>query len=322
LGIDKIGEMDMHHEIAHPTISCITGISPVHTDKEHMGSLNNLISQKRRIIEHLPKTGVAILNHDNEYILKMLPYTKAKVLWYGSTPDCDMYVDTNSIKVDLWGTSANFHIKNQVTFKTIKLKTQLIGTHHVYNIMCSYLICQSALPNIDILEQFTDILSKIKPLSGRMSIEKGPLNTILLNDSLRANPESTNSGLMTLKTIPYFKGRKIAVIGEMGELENPESEHKKTGNLLAQLNFDLVVCIGTLRKHTVDEGILRGLPQEKIIYAKDVFEAAEILRKNLKKGDLWYLKGSLLRNYKRIIKLLNNEKVCCNAIICPYSHCK
>ena len=81
------------------------------------------------------------------------------------------------------------------------------------------------------------------------------------------------------------------------------------------------MCIGPLRKHTLDSAIENGFPKEKIGYAEDVFEAAEKLKKILKQHDLWYLKGSLLRNYKRIVQLLNGEKVCCDKVLCPYEHC-
>ena len=147
------------------------------------------------------------------------------------------------------------------------------------------------------------------------------MNTILLNDSLRANPHSTNAGLKTLEMIEYSTGKKIAVIGEMGELEHPEQEHKKTGELLAKLKIDFVIGIGPLRKYTIDEAIKQGFPKEKTAYAEDVFQASELLKSTLQSGDLWYLKGSLLRNYKRIIQLLNNEKICCSQVMCPYEHC-
>ncbi len=94
--------------------------------------------------------------------------------------------------------------------------------------------------------QFINALSRIKPLPGRMSIEKGPLETLLLNDSLRANPASTKSGLETLSKITYTKGRKISVLAEMGELEQPEEEHAKKITLLKNLNIDFAITIGNL----------------------------------------------------------------------------
>lgn len=321
LGIDHPGEMDQHHEIANPTIACITGISAVHTDAEHMGSIETLIKEKRRIIEHLPKEGTAILNHNNEYTLGMEKYTKATVQWFGMTPDCTMWTDPKSIKLTLDGTSAICYLNEGNTSRAINLKTGLIGAFHFYNIMNAYLMIRKAVPDQDITEVFIEVIKDMKPLPGRMSIEEGPLGTVLINDSLRASPDSTKAGLESLELMQYKKGRKIAVIGEMGELAEPEKEHRKTGAQLATMHFDYVLCIGPLRKFTMEEAVKKGFPKEKIGYAQDVFEAATILKNTLQKQDLWYLKGSLLRNYNRILKLLRGEKVCCDAVICPYEHC-
>ena len=321
LGIDHPGEMDQHHEIASPTISCVTGISAVHTDEEHMGSMETLIREKRRIIEKLPASGTAILNHDNEYTRGMATYTKAQVQWFGMTSDCTMWTDPKSIKLTLEGTSAICYLNDRNTSRAIEVKTGLIGAFHFYNIMNAYLMVRAAIPDQDITEVFVKIVKDMKPLPGRMSIEEGPLGTVLLNDSLRASPGSTQAGLESLELMQYKKGRKIAVIGEMGELKEPEKEHRKTGTQIALMNFDYVLCIGPLRKYTMEEAVKQGFPETKIGYAKDVFEAAKILKNTLTKNDLWYLKGSLLRNYNRILKLLRGEKVCCNAVLCPYEHC-
>lgn len=316
LGVDHPGEMAHHLEIAKPNIGIITGISPVHTDKDHMGSLEILIAEKRKLIEALPKTGIAILNFDDLNVRNMAPFTKAKVEWYDSDSTSDMYVDRESIQVSLEGTQAIFHYKGQ----TFEIKTKLIGIYHVQNLMAAYLVMMAIQPNAT-PAQFNQILSQVIPLRGRMSLDKGPLQTFLLNDSLRANPASTIAGLDTLNKIAYTQGKTIAVLGEMGELENPEEEHKKTGLQIAKMKLDYVLVIGPLRKFTIDEAIKNGFPQDKISYAADVFEAAEKLKQILKPNDLWYLKGSLLRNYKRIVQILNGEEVCCHEVLCPYEHC-
>ena len=316
LGIDHPGEMAYHLEIAHPDVACITGISPVHTDRDHMGSLTVLIQEKRKLIEALPENGTAVLNHDDEMVKQMASHTKASIKWYGSTKECDIFVYPNTINVSLEGTSADFSIRG----KRFLIKTGLIGLHHAETIMASYLLAQSVVAS-DILDSFCTTVARITPLRGRMSVEKGPMNTTLLNDSLRANPQSTDSGLQTLEMIKFAEGKKIAVIGEMGELEHPEDEHRKTGELLSKLDIDFVIGIGPMRKYTINSAIQHGFPREKIAYSEDVFQAATLLKSVLKPGDLWYLKGSLLRNYKRIVQLLNNEEICCKRVMCPYEHC-
>ena len=317
LGIDQPGEMDYHLQIAKPTIGIVTGISPVHTDYDHLGSLENLIKEKRKLIEILPDDGFAILNADDENVKTMSQHTKAKIIFYGTNNDLNVYVDKKTVEVSLDGTS----FKLSDGGESYEVTTGLIGVHHIYTLMAGYCLLKATQASTNFQKKFLDTATTLKPLRGRMSLEKGPLNTVLLNDSLRANPGSTKAGLETLEKIEYTNGRKIAVIGEMGELADPTHEHKKTGIELAKLKLDYVLCIGPLRKYTLQTAIENGFPKEKIGYAEDVFGAAEQLRKILKPHDLWYLKGSLLRNYKRIVQLLNGEDVCCNRVLCPYEHC-
>lgn len=343
LGVDHIGEMDKHLEIVKPHISVITGISPVHTDKEHFGSIENLIAEKRKLIEKLTPNDFAILNYDDENVRKMSSYTKAKIIFYGSdTNHCQFYYDKNSVKITLSGTHFKLFSTNFNHFQSIS--TKLIGLHHSSNLTAVYAVLKTLFPKDKKIDSiFKKTVFNLKPLRGRMNIEKGPMGTILLNDSLRANPKSTDEGIKTFYKInidknnfqlnychPEFiseshknyKPKKIAVLGVMGELYDPVTEHKKTAQTLIDFPPDIIIGVGNYRKYTIDELIKLGFPKEKALFAKDVFEAAEILKKIIHPCDFIYLKSSLLRNLWRIIKILKGEKICCHEEFCPYSHCK
>ncbi|MGB9883282.1 MAG: Mur ligase family protein [Microgenomates group bacterium] len=322
LGIDHPCEMDKHLEIVNPHISVITGLSTVHTDKEHFGSIKKYHLEKRKIIEKLTKNDFAILNYDDENVRKMAGFTKAKVIFYGSDKNhCQFYFDKNSIKVSFEGTS--FKLNSTDLNRPQLVSTKLIGLHHPYNITAVYAILKILFPKkTDLNSIFLKKVSELKSLRGRMNIEKGPKQTIILNDSLRANPKSTDEGIKTFYSIKYNQGKKIAILGVMGELYDPILEHKKTAKTLLQYPPDIVIGVGDYRKYTIDQLIKLGFPKNKAFFAKDVFQAAEILKKLIKPGDFLYLKSSLLRNLWRIVKILNGEKVCCDNELCPYEHCK
>jgi len=326
LGVDHPFEMNSHLEIVRPNIGVITGISPVHTDKEHFGSLENLILEKRKLIETLPSDGYAILNGDDEYVRKMAPFTKANIIFYGRNSTNDIYA--SDINVSLNGTFFTLNIKktidSDVRENQIPISTQLIGPYHIYTIMSSLitLIAVQKITHIhDFIYKYIKTIESIRPLKGRMSVENGPMNTTLLDDSLRANPTSTSSGLTTLSAI-HHKNQKIAVLAEMGELQEPEKEHKKIGELLAHLAIDRVVLIGSLHKYTREKAIQNGFNTQSILWTENVLEAANILKTIIHQGDLIYLKGSLLRHIERVPMILNGEKVKCKTGLCPfYHHC-
>ena len=66
-GIDHKGEMDKHLALVKPQVVVITGITPVHSDKNLLGSLEGIIKEKSKLIEALAGKDWAILNFDNQY---------------------------------------------------------------------------------------------------------------------------------------------------------------------------------------------------------------------------------------------------------------
>lgn len=330
LGIDRRGEMSRHLEIVKPFISIVTGISAVHSDAEHLGSLENIVSEKRKILSALPATGYAILNADDEKVRNMASATTATIMYYGTHEQPGLKLaarQEGEVTIDQNGTTFTMVLELENLTLRQEIHSGLIGSHHVGNILGSFLAYyliekQFGLSLAQILEQFRKTLLDIKPLTGRMSLEQGPMGTILLNDALRANPASMLSGLETLKQFSS-DARKIAILGEMGELGDlAEAEHRKVGELLARLNLDLTLCIGPLQVFTAEEALKHGLGNDRVKAVPGVFEAVQILKETLRPGDVVYLKGSLLRHLERIILSLDGTKVGCTVVACPlYNQC-
>jgi UDP-N-acetylmuramoyl-tripeptide--D-alanyl-D-alanine ligase len=328
LGIDKVNEMDLHLEIVRPKIAIVTGVSAVHSDKEHLGSVANIVKEKSKLIQALPKDGYAILNWDDENVRGMAELTKAKVIFFGTdAKTCQVYFDVNRIELTLAGTSGVIHSElGKDSF--LQISTKLIGKHQFYNIAAAYAAFYSVctdnkqLQHEEIIEKFLNILQTINPLKGRLNFEEGPLGITVLNDSLRANPVSTKAGLEILADI-LVDARKIAILGEMGELgELAESSHADIGRMIATTKPDYFVCIGPLHKYTIMAAVENGFAEKNAIYAENPLQAAEKLSAILQKGDLVYLKGSLLRHLERVMMKLNGEEVNCNVTSCPfYNRC-
>ena len=70
-GIDRIGEMDFHLFVARPNIAVVTGITPVHADSAHLGSLENIIKEKGELAAAVPKNGWVIINWDDQHARKI-----------------------------------------------------------------------------------------------------------------------------------------------------------------------------------------------------------------------------------------------------------
>jgi len=328
-GIDQVGEMNKHLQIAKPNVVIVTGITGVHTDSEHLGSLENLIAEKRKLVECLKEDDYAILNYDDENVRNMATHTKAKVVFFGSDPSkCAITFNPQETKLSLNGTT--FEVTDQEEGLTFKLKTKLFGTQFVYNLMAAYLTyklieSRNESYKVVIIWQFEDIISKIQPLKGRMSFDK-IAGYEVLDDSLRSNPSSIKNGLETFTQIELNpEQRKILVLGEMGELGSSETEeHELLGKYISKMNqFEYYIGIGPLQELSINSAVKNGLNKDKTFYAKNAIEAGLALKQYLEKGDVIYLKGSLLRHMERIIMTISQEGVNCDVVSCPlYNSCR
>lgn len=310
-GIDHKKEMDFHLSLVKPKIAVLTGITPVHSDKEHLGSLESIILEKTKLVEAIPEDGLAIFNYDDQYSKKIGEDFKKRKKFYGINKRADIWAE--NVKISTEGTSFILHNKN---IKHI-INTQLLGFPSVHTCLVAYIIGNELKIND---EDIVKALSCLRPLKGRLSLESGPLGTIIFNDSLRANPVSTIAGL---KSFSEFSGKKIVVLGEMGELGDfEESSHRSVGKEVSKLKIDYLVGVGPLTKFVIDEALKNGFDRKKTYYAKDVLDASNNLRTIIKKNDLIYLKASLLRHLERILILLEGKEVCCDEIVCHrYQSC-
>jgi UDP-N-acetylmuramoyl-tripeptide--D-alanyl-D-alanine ligase len=103
---------------------------------------------------------------------------------------------------------------------------------------------------------------------------------VLVNDCYNANPISMRAALEHLATLG--SGRKVAVLGSMGEL-GPDSEgyHREIGALARSLGVETVIGVGEpARSYAPDE------------WAPDPEAAVEIADGLLGEGDRVLVKGS------------------------------
>jgi len=312
-GVDHKGEMPFHLSLVKPKIGILTGITPTHAQKDLLGSLEGITEEKGKLLESLPKDGLLIVNWDDESARKMAKKTQAKI-WRYSLEDPNVEFYAKDITINFSGTTFTLLSKDN---GDIKIKTGLIGQHFVQ--CCLAAVAVGLYQGLN-LKQIKEGLSKLKPLPGRLSIEKGPFDSVLLNDSLRANPASTLAGLKVLSTLKT-KGKRIAVLGEMGELGFfAKEEHRRIGKAVSRLKIDYLISVGPLQKLTAQSALKSGMKKNAVFYVEDVVKAASILKKILKKDDLFYLKGSLLKHLERILILLENKKVDCRVSSCHFYH--
>jgi UDP-N-acetylmuramoyl-tripeptide--D-alanyl-D-alanine ligase len=123
-----------------------------------------------------------------------------------------------------------------------------------------------------------------------MNIIEGINDSVIIDDSYNANPESVSRALEFLRS---QHGRRVALLGNMNELGDFEREgHERVGEIVAK-SADLLITVGELaNEHISRAALTNGMPKAAIKGFNNAAEAGEYLGKELKKGDIILVKGS------------------------------
>ena len=107
------------------------------------------------------------------------------------------------------------------------------------------------------------------------------------------------SMLVSYKT----SGRKIAVLGDMGELGSASLEgHEAAGRAAAQADVDKLVCVGELSGSIAEGARDAGLPEDRIACVPDASAAILELQGTLGRADVVLVKASHYMHLDRVVE--------------------
>ena len=127
----------------------------------------------------------------------------------------------------------------------------------------------------------------------------------MLDDTYNSSPESA---LAALNLLDEMSGRKVAVLGDMLELGPYEKQgHEMVGDRAAEV-CDELVAVGELAKMIADSASQAGMLASAVLWMPTVPEAIEVLRKELREGDVVLIKGSRGMHMERIVTALETNQ--------------
>lgn len=293
MGMRGLGQIAELCDIAEPDSGLITNVGETHM--ELLGSMENIGKAKAEIVEKLPAEGFAILNGDNEYVLKAAEKTNAKVVYFGLSDKCD-YCGSD-ITTTALGT--NFTCTEKATGKAVQVRLQLIGEHNVYNALSA--IAGAACYGIS-LEDSAKALATARLTGSRQEIIYiGDITFI--NDAYNASPASMEAALKTLAEAKKAakNARSIAVLADMLELGAiSEDAHRRVGSWAVENGTDLVLTYGDEAAYISDQVEKLG---GKAMHFANRQEASDKLRQLADAGDIILLKGSNSMQVGKMLEL-------------------
>jgi len=280
MGFYVPGEIAFLCDIALPQIGVVTNIGTVHA--ERAGSQEAIARGKAELVQALPPApeGVAILNFDDPWVRQMEEKTKARVFFYGLSPEAHLWAD----KVEglgLEGIRFRMHYQGE----TLHVRIPLIGRHSVHTALRAAAVgLVEGMNWQEILEGLSQGHTQLRLVAVRS--EGGAL---LLDDTYNASPESM---LAALNLLDELDGHKVAVLGDMLELGPYERGGHEMVGLRAGQVVDVLLTLGE-RAHIIAKAARRGNGKKKTIVEFDEFEPLlEWLKNNLTSKDVVLIKGS------------------------------
>ena len=304
LAADKAGDIGYLCNLVEPTIGVVTNIGDSHL--EFFGNKKKTTIEKRALIESLPREGRAILNFDDERVLGMAKFTKAKVVTYGLKKGAQ--ISAINILVDNNGTLFKLVYEGSV----IPVRIKMIGYSFVRAALAATAVGVAVgMDLVDIIQA----LQTWEPLAGRMRIIEGKNKMTIVDDSYNASLDSVINAIESMKLMKVA-GRKVAVLGSMWELgKMTKKDHIEAGKRAGRF-FDLLVCVEEFGDIIKQGAIKVGMKEENIL----VYDSTDLLLKDIDQiflsGDTVLVKGSQSKNrLEKLIKEIMKDSTLAEKIL-------
>ena len=310
MGISEFGEMDRLSTMANPDICVITNIGLCHL--ENLITRDGILKAKTESFAHLTPDGIAVLNGDDDKLCDKKVVNGKPAVFYGmekaakvaeteegqkTLAEKTVYA-TNVEAVGLTGTKATIHYPSKEAGEevTMEVTIPIAGEHNVYNALAAVSVARELGLTC---EEMKRGIESVQTLGGRSNlIHKNGIT--IIDDCYNANPVSMKASIDVLS---HTSGRKIAVLGDMGELGSNEKElHYGVGRAVAESGIDVLFAAGEL----AEQYALGAKLNEKceIHYFKTRGEMMPELQAYVQKGDTILVKASHFMEFPKVVSAL------------------
>jgi UDP-N-acetylmuramoyl-tripeptide--D-alanyl-D-alanine ligase len=293
MGISDFGEMHRLAKIARPDTCIMTNIGWCHL--ENLKDRDGILKAKSEIFDFLEPDGHIVLNGDDDKLAQIREVRGIRPLRFGLDPSGDVWADKLE-SLGLKGIRCRIHTPEA----SFAVSIPMPGRHMVYNALAGTAagLLYGLTP-----EEIKKGIESFASLSGRFHILETPEYTII-DDCYNANPVSMKASLQVLQE---GSGRRVAVLGDMGELGADEKKlHREVGAFAAGLSIDAIYCAGPLCQELAEGAEEAGADMEiRHFHSRDQLMVE--LKKLLKKGDTVLVKASHYMQFEKVVSLLQGE---------------
>ncbi|WP_330303927.1 MULTISPECIES: UDP-N-acetylmuramoyl-tripeptide--D-alanyl-D-alanine ligase [unclassified Streptomyces] len=306
MGARGLGHISYLTDLTPPKIGLVLNVGTAHIGE--FGGREQIARAKGELVESLPEDGAAVLNADDPLVRAMASRTKARVILFGESDEAD--VRAENVRLTESGQPA-FSLRTPSGCSDVTMR--LYGEHHVSNALAAAAVAHELGMSAD---EIARALSEAGSLSRwRMEVTERPDGVTVVNDAYNANPESMRAALRALaamgKASQAQGGRTWAVLGQMAELgDEALAEHDAVGRLAVRLNVSKLVAVGGREASWLQLGAYNeGSWGEESVHVSDAQAAVDLLRSELRPGDVVLVKASRSVGLERVALALLDSGV-------------
>ncbi len=258
LGASGPGEIAWTVRLAQPQVAVLTNAAATHL--EGFGSLAGVVQTKGEIIDGLPADGTAVLNADDPHFAVWRARAgERRVLRFGLH---DAAADYRASAIQSDGRDGT-HFTLHTPTGDCGITLHLLGLHNVANALAASAAAMAAGAT---LEDVRTGLALVRPVAGRLCLREAANRAALVDDTYNASPSSFRAAIDVLSG---FTGRRIVIMGDMGELgSDAQSGHRFVGDYARSRGIDSLWATGPLSRQAVSsfgEGALHFASLDSLI---------------------------------------------------------
>ncbi len=291
MGMNHPGEIAPLAAIAGPDVAVITNIGTAHI--EYMGTREAIAREKGQLAEAVHPDGLVVLNANDPFTPSIAARCQARVVTAGMDVGDVRVTDVHSSGA---GCTFFLHLPDQ---SSSQVQLAVPGRHMAGNAALAAAVGFHYGMGAD---RIVEGLESAALTHGRLQIRASD-GLLFLDDSYNANPDSMRAALETLLSFTC-RGRRIAVLGRMGELGcTAEAEHRALGSAAHQYGVDELCVVGTGDAELISAGYAEagGHPAKHHAFATQA-DCAAHLRATAGATDIILVKGSRSAAMEQVIE--------------------
>lgn len=240
LGASRIGEIAFTVSLTKPHVAVLTNAGTAHVGE--FGGPEKIVQAKGEIIEGLSAQGTAVLNRDDKAFDIWVARAGARKVLSFSTKSSGADLYASDMGIDARGCPA-FTLYSPIGSASVQLN--LLGAHNVANALAAAAAAHALGVS---LAGIVAGLDSVQPVKGRTVAQLAANGIRVIDDTYNANPTSVAAATDILAG---FSGRRILVLGDIGELGDwAEQGHRDVG-AYAVGKVDALYAVGPLMTHAV-----------------------------------------------------------------------